>query len=60
MEGLSKNQIKLIKFALNTLAENENIKHEGYEHMLIEIHRIKYVLDNQHKMDETEKPTLLN
>ena len=60
MEGLSKKQIKLIKFALNALAESENRKQDGYEHMLIEMHRIMYVIENQNKMDETEKPTLLN
>ena len=60
MEGLSKKQIKLIKFALNALAESENRKQEGYEHMLIEMHRIMYVIENQNKMDETEKPELLN
>ena len=41
MEGLSKQQIKIIKFALNELSES--LKDEQ---LLLEIHKIIYVLEN--------------
>ena len=55
MEGLSKQQIKIIKFALNELSES--LKDEQ---LLLEIHKIIYVLENQNKMDKIKNPALLN
>lgn len=61
MNDLSINNIKLIKHALFKLSESLNPQSEGYENMLLEIHRINYVLDNKAKLNKSTKlPVLLN
>ena len=62
MDELSPNNIKLIKYALQKLSEQTNPETDGYEHMLLDIHRINYKLDNHSKLtgDNGKKPVLLN
>ena len=62
MDDLSDNNIKLIKYALKKLAESTDPKSENYEHILLDIHRITYKLDNHSQLTGTdaERPVLLN
>ena len=62
MDELSDKNIQLILFALKKLADTTDPKTKGYEHMLLEIHRITYKLDNHSQLteDNGKQPILLN
>jgi|APSaa5957512535_1039671.scaffolds.fasta_scaffold30435_6 hypothetical protein len=61
MDDLSINNIKLIKHALFRLSESMSPESEGYESLLLDIHRINYVLDNKAELNKSTKlPVLLN
>ncbi len=61
MNDFSLNHIKLIKHALFRLSESLDPNSEGYEMMLLDIHRINYILDNKAELSKpTDQPIILN